>query len=266
MIEKIGQFFIDYRSQIIVTLIILFVTLNIIIVLLLLSKRASRKAENKRASSVVLLLRRTLNSFLMLITLLIILRLWGFDINILLWALAIIAIIVGLSAHKIIHDILMGIVIVFGNYYEVDDIIEINGFKGKVVAIKIRSTHLLNNKGELKIIANGQMSEIINYSRHFSVAELIIVVDFNEPVEQIILILQERLSNLVEVLPQIIEGPNVIGLTDFSKDGIAISIMAKTLSEQHYEVERYLKKTVSEIFKEKNYHLAHDKMVIKSER
>lgn len=266
MLDNIIVFFKNFSKPIIITLILILVGVVIMVLLHFFTKQAARKAANKRATSTALLLRKIFNYLFVLVLILVILRIWGFDISILLWTLAIVAIIIGLAAHKLINDILSGIVIVFGNYYEVDDVVQINGFKGKVLNIKIRSTHLLNSRGELKIITHGSVNELINYSRHYSLAELKLIVNFTAPIEQIIIALQEKLSNLVEFFPQIIEGPNVMGITDFKKEGIEISIVAKTLSEQHYEVERALKKIVSELFKEKGFVLAKDEVVITSER
>ena len=263
MLEKIKTFFETFKTPIIITLILALIGVILMILLSFFTKRAAKKAANKRASSTVLLLKKIFNYLFSLIIILVILRIWGFDTNVILWTLALVAIIIGFAAHRLINDVLCGIVIVFGNYYEIDDIIEIKGFKGRVVNIKTRSTHLLNNKGELKIIAHGLVSELINYSRFYSQAEVKVLVNFNAPVEQIILSLQERLSNLVEFFPQIIEGPNIIGVTDLNKEGIEISVIAKTLSEQHYEVERSLKKIVSELFKEKGYQFAKEDVVNK---
>lgn len=266
MFEQIRLFFNEYKTPIIITLIILLVTTTLMILVHYVTHKAKKMAANKRASSVALLLEKIITYCLIVVSILAILGVWGFNINALLWGFGIIAIIIGLSAHKLIHDILVGIVIVFGNYYELDDTVEIKGFKGKVVAIRARSTHLLNNRGELKIFANGEISEVINYSKHFSLASISITVEHHSPLDEMILVLQEKLSNLVDSFPQIVEGPNVIGITDLRKEGIELSVTAKTKCEQQYEVERAIKKIVNEVFIEHGYQFAKDEVLVMHER
>ncbi|MDD4211809.1 MAG: mechanosensitive ion channel family protein [Bacilli bacterium] len=266
MIEWIKNFFNEYQRSIIITIIIGLVAAILLIFLHIVTHQARLKAANKRASSVALLLKKILTYFIILVIILAILGVWGFNITALLWGLGIIAIIIGISAHKLIHDILSGIVIIFGNYYEVDDIVEIKGFKGKVIAIRTRSTHLLNQQGELKIFAHGEVSEVINYSRHYSLASCSITVNHNTPIDEMIAILQERLPLLVDSFPQIVEGPNVIGMTDLTQTGIVITITAKTLSEQQSEVERAIKRVVLEVILEKGYHLSQDEVPPHDER
>ncbi|MFA6627315.1 MAG: mechanosensitive ion channel domain-containing protein [Bacilli bacterium] len=266
MFEWLTQFINEYQSSIIISIIVIVVTMIVLMFIYFLTRQARQKVVNKRASSVALLLKRIITYLVILIAILAMLEVWGLNIEALLWGLAIIAIIIGLSSHKLIHDILSGIVIIFGNYYEVDDIVEIKGFKGKVVAIKTRSTHVLNSRGELKIFAHGEVSELINFSRHYSLATCSIWVDHQAPIDEIIALLQEKLPSLVDSFPQIVEGPNVIGLTNLTKEGIELSISAKTLCEQHLEVERAIKKRVLELINSKGYHLAKDEMVVHHER
>ncbi len=266
MFEQIRSFFNEYRSPIIITLVIVLVSATLIILVHYVTHKAKKMAANKRASSVALLLDKIITYCLIIVSILAILGVWGFNINALLWGFGIIAIIIGLSAHKLIHDILVGIVMVFGNYYEVDDIVEIKGFKGRVVAIRTRSTHLLNNRGELKIFAHGEITEVINYSKHFSLASISVMVDHHSPIDEMMMVLQEKCTNLVDSFPQIVEGPNVIGITDLRKEGIELSITAKTQCEQQYEVERAIKKIIGEVFIEHGYKYAKDEVLVTHER
>ena len=125
MLEKIKTFFETFKTPIIITLILALIGVILMILLSFFTKRAAKKAANKRASSTVLLLKKIFNYLFSLIIILVILRIWGFDTNVILWTLALVAIIIGFAAHRLINDVLCGIVIVFGNYYEIDDIIEI---------------------------------------------------------------------------------------------------------------------------------------------
>ena len=68
---------------------------------------------------------------------------------------------IGLGAQDLIKDLLSGFSIIFENHYDIDDIVEIKGFKGRVLDIGLKSTKLINWKNEVKIFT------IWRYKRHY---------------------------------------------------------------------------------------------------
>ena len=176
----------------------------------------------------------------------------GYDITAILAGAGILGIVIGLGAQSLISDLLSGLAIVFENYCEIDETVEINGFKGKVVEIGLRSTKIQNWKGELKIITNGEIKELTNFSRTFSLATVEFTVNYSEEISKVISLLEENLQNMKEFYPQIVEGPNVLGVSNIGMNGYNITLTAKTLCEQHFAVERGLRRRVIELFKEHN--------------
>ena len=85
--------------------------------------------------------------------------------------------IIGMSAQDIINDLMTGIFLLFEQEYKVGDIIEVNGFTGKVTEIGVRTTVLTDNGGNEKIFNNSAMKNILNRSSNTSTA----VVDLALP-------------------------------------------------------------------------------------
>ncbi len=108
------------------------------------------------------------------------LRILGADINGIIAGLGILGLVVGMSATDLINDLLTGLFLLFEQEYKVGDIIEVNGFTGKVTEMGVRTTCITDNGGNEKIINNSSIKNILNRSSYASVA----VVDVTVPAEK----------------------------------------------------------------------------------
>ena len=85
-----------------------------------------------------------------------------------------------MSATDLINDLLTGLFLLLEGEYKVGDIIEVNGFTGKVTEMGVRTTCITDNGGNEKIINNSSMKNILNRSSYASTA----VVDVTVPAEK----------------------------------------------------------------------------------
>ena len=258
--------FVDWlRAQtkpLIITGVIIFVVLLIIIITNLLINRFLKRNKRKRAITVARLLQNIIRYTLIIIGIIAILGTWGVDVKPILAGAGIVGIAVGFGAQTLIRDFLAGISIVFENHYDIDDVVEIKGFKGRVIEIGLRSTRIQGWRGDVKIIANGDITEVINYSKNPTIGVVEFEIDHQENVEEIIKILEERIVELKGMFPQIIEGPTVVGVTKMGPVSLTIRITAKTISEQHYAVERGIHKFTKQLFEEYGIKGPYQRMVI----
>ena len=79
-----------------------------------------------------------------------VLAIWGVDTTALITGAGVLTLIVGLGMQSLISDIVAGLFIVFENEFNVGDIITVDGFRGTVVSIGIRTTQLeaVGNRSE----------------------------------------------------------------------------------------------------------------------
>ncbi|MEH2955588.1 mechanosensitive ion channel domain-containing protein [Candidatus Merdisoma sp. JLR.KK011] len=63
---------------------------------------------------------------------------------------SIITMVISFSAESLIADVVTGVFLLFDNIYNVDDIIEIGGYRGTVVKIGIRTTSIKDTGGIYK--------------------------------------------------------------------------------------------------------------------
>ena len=77
-----------------------------------------------------------------------------------------------------INDVVSGFFILFENIYLVGDAIEAAGARGVVEAIDFRTTKIRDGDGRLHIIRNGDMKQVVNYSKDYAVAVVALDVTY----------------------------------------------------------------------------------------
>ena len=92
------------------------------------------------------------------------LHLLGVNILAIVASLGVLALIVGFAADSIIADLVTGVFILFDSQYNVGDIIEVDGFRGVVTDIGIRTTSITDASENIKIVNNADMRNILNRS------------------------------------------------------------------------------------------------------
>lgn len=266
--DKIREFIETELSKVIFTLVALALTILVLIITGALVNRFIRRKRDtrKRATTLAKLMQSIFRYVLIIIMIIVILGIWGVNITPLLAGAGIVGIVIGLGAQSLIRDFLAGLSIVFENYFDVGDVVEIKGYKGKVIEIGLKSTKIQNWKGEVKIFANGDIVEVTNFSKNPTIAYVDIDVSHRHNIDDVIELLEENLGGLREIYQQIVEGPNVIGTTAVGADGATLRIIVKTLPEEHYAVERGMKKFVKDLFEKNNIEFSMPRMVVYNDK
>lgn len=176
--------------------IIIFATLfieNLMVFLLSLPK-----PENHRARTALALTSNVIKYAAAIVILCGVLAILSVDIGTILAGLGIVALIIGFGAESLIADIVTGLFILVDNQYNVGDIIEVGGFRGTVSDVGIRTTCLTDTGGNVKIINNSDMKNILNRSENASKA----VADFYVPYETDLAALEEKIPALLQDIYQ----------------------------------------------------------------
>ena len=152
------------------------------------------KPKSHRARSII-----SLTSSLMKYLAFIVILCWGLtiigvNITTIIASIGILALIVGFSAESLIADVVTGTFMLLENQYNVGDIVEINGFRGIVTSIGIRTTCITDSGDNVKIINNSEMKNILNRSDNSSRA----VGDISIPYETDLTALEKKLPALLQ--------------------------------------------------------------------
>ena len=265
VIDTIKNFVVVNGTRLITTAIIILIAIILLLIMRVIVKKFTDKNHTRRKHAVTLakLLQSVFRYIVWILSLIIILNAWGIDVTPILAGAGIVALAVSFGAQKLIADFISGLGIVFENYYDVDDVVEIDGFKGRVEEISLRSTKIINAKNEVKIINNGSIDKVINFSKNPSIGVVDIGIAYEEDINKVIKVLEENLESIRDNYPQIIEGPNVVGVTSLEDSYVNIRINVKTLNEQHYEVERGLYKFIKELFDKEGIEIPFNQLVVR---
>lgn len=182
-----------------------------------------------------------------IISVIIILAIWGVNVLPALAGLGIVGLVVGLGAQKFIQDLIAGFFIIFEHHFDVGDVIEVQGFKGTVSDIGLKTTKIRNWKGDIRIFNNGEVTTLINYSRNPSIGIVEFGIAYKEDIAKTIDVLNAAFPQFKSRYEDIIlDMPAVAGVINLGSSSVDLRVTVKTLNEQHYSIERELRKFIKE--------------------
>ena len=207
-------------------------------------------SKSNRGATIVKLLNSFIKYLLMIVALMLILNTWGVDTSTLLASAGILSLVIGLGAQSLISDIIAGIFIVFEGEYQVGDIVIIDGWRGTVDEIGIRTTKVIDWQGNIKIINNSAISSIINQSKELSVTTCVVAVDYRESIPRVELIIKNNIERIRAAIPEIVDGPYYKGVDSLGDSSVNLLFVATVKESDYYVVQRALNREIKLIFDE----------------
>lgn len=202
----------------------------------------------RRGRAAVNLLCSFIKYIAVIIVIFCILAAWGVDTTALLAGIGILSLIVGLGAQPLIEDIIAGLFIVFEKVYDVGDIIVVDGFRGKVREIGIRTTKIEDAGGDIKIMNNSDLRTLINMTSELSLAICDIQIEYSESLERVEKIIEEHLKDIQSAVPDIVEGPTYKGVAELGPSGVTLRFIAQCREDSRYQVERDINRQLKLLF------------------
>ena len=219
--------------------LVIFCTLAIEHLILLILSFFTPKSHRLR--TVVTLTANLIRYIAILVILIGVLSMLSVDMPTILAGLGVLALIIGFGAESLITDVVTGFFILMDNQYNVGDIIEVNGFRGTVQEVGIRTTSLVDAGGNVKIINNSDMKNILNRSDKSSKA----VADFPIPYETDLARLEAQIPALLEEVYQNNSGmlksiPKYIGVQELGDSAVVLRFVAEVGESDIYSGARAL--------------------------
>ena len=236
--------------SVIVAIFTYYILRKIIRLTLSSSKKHLKESQIQRIDTVEGLILNVVKYLIMILTVLAVLASFGVDVTSLLTGLGIGAAVVGLALQDLVKDIIAGISIVSEGKYEVGDLIEVDGFKGRVVYLGLKTTRIKNYRGQIRIISNRTINTVTNYSLNDSLAEVVFHVAYKENAEKVEKLLEKVKKNLDGKFEEMTGEIKYYGSSDFSDNGVKYRITCPCKPYQHFKVQRELRKEVKRIFDE----------------
>ncbi len=202
--------------------------------------KAKGTRTEKKVKTIKSLLNNLLKYLIGFITIAAILSVYEVDITSLLAGVGIVGIVIGFSLQDTLKDILAGISIITENQYGVGDIIEISKYKGEVIFLGLKTTRLKSPKGDVKIIANRNITELINYSISDTMAVVNVTLKTTKTVEELENLLEEKALKMNDKINHLKSEIRVFSDTKSEKDSYTYIFEANVSSTKEKQVEKDL--------------------------
>ena len=189
----------------------------------LLPRAGISDAERRRRGTMVPLLRSVFTYATYFAMAVLILAAIGFNPMPFLAGAGILGLVVGFGAQSLINDVVSGFFILFENVYLVGDTIETGAARGVVESIEFRITKIRDDDGRLHIIRNGDVGRVINHSREYSLAIVVLDVAYDADMATVFRTMREagekvRDANRSDVLADLEIG----GITRFGERSLSV--------------------------------------------
>jgi moderate conductance mechanosensitive channel len=224
--------------------------------------RVRRKKGDRRADTLSQLIETTLSFTVWFLVLLISLDVVGVNITPILASAGVLGLAIGFGSQSLVKDVVAGFFHFLDNNYNLGEVIEVDGFTGKVTQMNLRMVHLTNFLGAEKIINQGSIGSLINWSRNQTAA----VVDFGVAYEtdlkhlnDVIIAFVETLQNQVE---ELVETPTFLGVMELGDSSINCRILGKTEAGNHWAAARKIRKELVANLKENDIEIPFPQVVV----
>ena len=199
------------------------------------------KPENRRAKTVTSIVSNMLKYIAAIVIFCGVLTILGVNIATIIASIGVIALIIGFGAESLIADVVTGMFILLDNQYNVGDIIEVGGFRGTVSDIGIRTTCVTDPGGNVKIINNSDMKNILNRSDKNSKAVAVFPVPYDTDIPALEEKIPAMLDGIFEAHKDIFKAaPKYLGLEALSASSVDLKFIVEVDEKDIYSGARLL--------------------------
>ena len=160
----------------------------------------------------------------------------------------ILGLVVGFGAQSLIHDLVSGFFILFENTYLVGDAVEVAAAKGVVEAIEFRTTKIRDADGRLHIIRNGDVKQVVNYSKEYALAVVPVEVAYDVDLPQVFAILREAGERARRENADVLGETRIDGISAFGLATMTVRTSTQVKPGRHEGAAASLRLAIKEAF------------------
>lgn len=199
-------------------------------------------SKDPRALTVSKLVISILRWVVWFIIILLILGQFGVDVTPFIASAGVVGIALGFGAQELVKDFIGGFFIILEHSFNVNEVIEVDGFKGRVLGMSLRSTVIENWRGEVKTIGNGSIGSVVNFSRNDSVGIVLFGVSYSTDLAQFNDLMAEFVTEVGDKYPDFTDKPKFQGVVELAASSINMRIIFKTKAMSYFQLERDIRK------------------------
>lgn len=220
----------------------------------------STKLNEGKKQSVVQLINNIIKFLIFLIAITTILEIYGIDTKSLIASLGVASLIAGLALQDLLKDFIVGFSILLEGQFSIGDWVSINGFKGEVIPSNLRTTKLKAYTGEVKYIANRNITEVTNYSTESTNLIIDISVAYESDIDKVNKILDELCIHLKNEYK--LKELSCLGVQELDNNSINFRLVALTKYSDQFNLDRIIKKEIIKVFSKNKITIPYNQVVI----
>ena len=180
------------------------------------------------------IIRSTFHWILIFLGTLLVLSEMNINIMPIIYSFSVITLAVSLGSATLVKDIINGIMMLFEGNMAVGDVVIIGSHAGIVETISLRCVHLRHGTGELQTIPFSEVSDVINCTRDYNVADIRFIVDYQadlKVVDKALLAVYDLLKKDAKFKSYIMGDLNIYGISELNEKGATVHAGIKIIPD-----------------------------------
>ena len=223
-------------------------------------------AGASRIATLLPIVRYVLISVIFVAAIVVVLSRFGIDIGPIIAGAGVVGIAVGFGAQKLIQDIFSGAFFLMDDAFRKGEYVEIEGIKGVVEKISIRSFQLRHHLGALHTLPFGEIKQLTNYSRDWVMMKLPLRVTYDTDVEKVRKLVKKLGQQLLEH-PQVghtfMQPLKSQGVYKMEDSAMIIRVKFMTKPGEQFVTRKVVYESIQDLFAREGIHFAHKEVTVR---
>ena len=218
--------------------------------------------EKKKLHTIIKLFENLIKYVILIITIAALLQVYGIDTTSLIAGLGAVGVVLGLAMQDTLKDIIGGITIILENYFVVGDVVRYNNFMGEIINFGLKSTRIKNLSGEVMIVSNRNILEIINVSQVNADVIIDIPIAYEETTEKV----EKAIDKIIE---QIILIPKVnskttayLGIEKLDNSSVNYRIKINCNQDEQWQIKRDSLRIIKNVLDKENIKIPYPQLEV----
>ena len=215
-------------------------------------KDGKNSYEQKKKRTIIDLCSNIFKYVVIVIVAVIILDAYGIDTKSIIAGLGVLSAVLGLALQDTLKDFVGGVSIILENYYVVGDIVTFGTFTGEVIELGLKSTKIKNFNGEILILANRNVNQVINLSQAKQNIFLEVSVAYEEPTEKVETSLKKIMPEIEKINYVVKKSVTYLGISSLGDSAVTYLLKIQSLPDKQWQVKRDALRIIKNTFEEDN--------------
>ncbi|CAD2071082.1 mechanosensitive ion channel protein MscS [Jeotgalicoccus coquinae] len=209
------------------------------------------KGSDKRNNTLINVLQNGATIFIWFFVIVAILESFSIPVATLLAGAGVVGLAIGFGAQSLVKDMITGFFIILENQFDKGDFVRVNTSgttvaEGEVLSLGLRSSRIQGYEGELYMIPNGTINEVINFSRYNSISYLDMNFSIQEDLDKVEDMINSYFENHWREEEVLVEQPAILGVQDIQHGEATVRIMLTTQPMEHFGATRRTRKRLKQ--------------------